>query len=214
MELLITFQWEIFIALEVLSMLALLLFGFVRYFLNKKKLSLLFIIAFLILLVLEALLAILIYQETKEISSFQMVVIIFVLYACTFGMTDFKKLDRWMRRKIGKWRNVELLTEKDYEVMERDKDPRFIARKYRWTSTLHLVVFVVVQTAFWMYGTADTEELLGYIRDFSWIEAGNFEESPYPNETIYFIGMIWGLVFIIDFIWSWSYTIFPAKSNK
>ena len=214
MELLITFQWEIFIALEVLSMFALLLFGFVRYFLNKKRLSLLFIIAFLILLVLEALLAILIYQETKEISAFQMVVIIFVLYACTFGMTDFKKLDRWMRRKIGKWRNVELLTEKDYEVMERDKDPRFIARKYRWTSTLHLVVFVVVQTAFWMYGTADTEELLGYIRDFSWIEAGNFEESPYPNETIYFIGMIWGLVFIIDFIWSWSYTIFPAKSNK
>ena len=129
-------------------------------------------------------------------------------------MTDFKKLDRWMRRKIGKWRNVELLTEKDYEVMERDKDPSFIARKYRWTSTLHLVVFVVVQTAFWMYGTADTEEMLGYIRDFSWIEAGNFEESPYPNETIYSIGMIWGLVFIIDFIWSWPYTIFPAKSNK
>ena len=214
MELLITFQWEIFIALEVLSMLALLLFGSVRYLLNKKTLSLLFIIAFLILLLLEALLAILIYQETKEISAFQMVVIIFVLYACTFGMTDFKKLDRWMRRKIGKWRNVELLTEKDYEVMERDKDPRFIARKYRWTSTLHLVVFVVVQTAFWMYGTADTEELLGYIRDFSWIEVGNFEESPYPNETIYSIGMIWGLVFIIDFIWSWSYTIFPAKSNK
>lgn len=214
MEFLITFQWEIFIVLEVLSMFALLLFGFVRYFLNKKRLSLLFIIAFLILLVLEALLAILIYQETKEISAFQMVVIIFVLYACTFGMTDFKKLDRWMRRKIGKWRDVELLTEKDYEIMERDKDSRFIARKYRWTSTLHLVVFVVVQTAFWMYGTADTEELLGYIRDFSWIEAGNFEESPYPNETFYFIGMIWGLVFIIDFIWSWSYTIFPAKSNK
>ena len=58
MEFLITFQWEIFIVLEVLSMLALLLFGFVRYLLNKKRLSLLFIIAFLILLILEALLAI------------------------------------------------------------------------------------------------------------------------------------------------------------
>ncbi len=214
MELMLKFQWEIFITAEVLSMVSLLLFGVVRYVMNKKKLSLLFIVAFLVFLALEALLAILIYRITGEISTFQIVITIFVIYACTFGVIDFKKLDRWMRKKVGDWRGEELLTEKDYQVIERSKDPKYVARKYRWSSTVHLVVFVVVQLVFWMYGTANLEELFGYIRDLSWIEAGTYEESPYPNEAIYSIGMLWGIVFIVDFIWSWSYTIFPSKPKK
>ncbi|MGY0694687.1 hypothetical protein ACW2QC_18220 [Virgibacillus sp. FSP13] len=211
MELILTYQWEIFITIELLSMAALLLFGIVRYFLNKKQLSILFILAFLVLIVLEALLALLIYQETGEISTFQIVIAIFVIYACTFGIFDFMKLDRWMRMRIGGWRGVELLKEKDYQIMERNKDPKYLAKKYRRTSIAHLLVFVVVQSIFWMYGTDSLEEAIRYIRDFSWIEAGTAAESPYPNETIYSIGMIWGIVFIVDFIWSWSYTIFPSK---
>lgn len=211
MEPIIAHQWEIFITIEVLSLVALLLFGVVRYLMNKKKVSRLFIVTFLALIALEALLAILIYRETGEISTFQIVIMIFVLYACTFGIVDFKKLDRWMRRKIGNWRGEELLTAKDYRIMERNNDPKYIAKKYRWTSTAHLVVFVVVQSVFWMYGTESLEEMVGYIRDLSWMEAGTFEESPYPNESLYSIGMLWGIVFAVDFIWSWSYTIFPSK---
>jgi len=214
MELIKTFQWEIFIAMEVLSILALLLFGFVRYVMNKRKLSLIFIVAFLGLLILEALLAILIYRKTGEISTFQIVIFIFVIYACTFGIADFKKLDRWMRKKIGGWRGEELLSEKDYEIMERNKDPKYLARKYRRTSMAHLAVFVGLQSVFWVYGTANMEELVGYLRDFSWIEAGTYEQSPYPNETIYSIGMLWGIIFVVDFIWSWSYTIFPSNPKE
>lgn|SRR5699024_895983 len=214
MELIKTFQWEIFVTMEVLSILALLLFGFVRYVMNKRKLSLIFIVAFLGLLILEALLAILIYRETGEISTFQIVIFIFVIYACTFGIADFKKLDRWMRKKIGGWRGEELLSEKDYEIMERNKDPKYLARKYRRTSMAHLAVFVGLQSVFWVYGTANMEELVGYLRDFSWIEAGTYEQSPYPNETIYSIGMLWGIIFVVDFIWSWSYTIFPSNPKE
>lgn len=213
MAFILDFQWEIFITIEILLLVSLLLFGFVRYFLSKKRLSMLFIIAFLVLLILEALLALVLYRMTGEISTFQIVIAVFVLYACTFGIFDFLRLDRWMRRKIGKWRGVELLTEKDYDVIARNKNPKYIAKKYRWSSTVHLVVFLVVQSIFWMYGTKDIEEMFSYIRDLSWIETGRFEDSPYPNETIYSIGMLWGLIFIIDFIWSWSYTIFPSKTN-
>ncbi|HEY4601487.1 MAG TPA: hypothetical protein VIG73_09500 [Cerasibacillus sp.] len=213
MAFILDFQWEIFITIEILLLVSLLLFGFVRYFLSKKRLSMLFIIAFLVLLMLEALLALVLYRMTGEISTFQIVIAVFVLYACTFGIFDFLKLDRWMRRKIGTWRGVELLTEKDYDVIARNKNPKYIAKKYRWSSTVHLVVFLVVQSIFWMYGTKDIEEMFSYIRDLSWIETGRFEDSPYPNETIYSIGMLWGLIFIIDFIWSWSYTIFPSKTN-
>ncbi|MBO1002809.1 hypothetical protein [Pseudogracilibacillus auburnensis] len=213
MEFLLKFQWEIFIIIEVLSVVSLLFFGIVRYLMNKKKLSFLFIGTFLMLLVLEALLAVVLYQETGEISTFQIVITIFVLYACTFGIADFKKLDRWMRKKIGGWRGEELLTDKDYQIIEQNKNPKYLARKYRWTSTAHLIVFVIVQFIFWKLGTANMEELVGYARDLSWMEAGTYENSPYPNETLYAIGMLWGIIFVVDFIWSWSYTIFPSKGK-
>ncbi|HLS08667.1 hypothetical protein [Lentibacillus sp.] len=135
MGLLNEYQWEIFITAEVLSMVALLLFGVVRYLLGRHKLSLSFLLAFLVLLGIEALLAILIYRETGEFSTFQIIITVFVIYACTFGIFDFMKLDRWMRKTIGRWRGVELLTAKDYRIMERNKDPKFIAKNIagvRW----------------------------------------------------------------------------------
>lgn len=211
---LISYQWETFISLEVLSIIALLLFGIVRYFLDKKRVSRLFIGAFLALLFLEAMLALLIYQVTGEISTFQIVIALFLVYACTFGVFDFLKLDRWMRDKIGSWRGIELLTEKDYRIIERNKDPKYLAKKYRRSSLIHLTLFVIVQSIFWMYGTKDFEELIGYLKDLSWIEEGTPEESPYPNEAVYAVGMIWGIVFIVDFIWSWSYTLSPSKPKE
>lgn len=213
MGLLLNYQWEIFIALEIISVLSLLIFGVIRYFFNKQKLSLLFLLLFIILLILEALLGLLIYQETGEISTFLIIISLFVIYACTFGIFDFMKLDRWMRHKIGGWRGIQLLTEKDIRIMDRQKDPKFTAKKYRRSSTVHLIVFVTVQAACWIYGTGATSELLYYLKDLSWIGTENVAETPYANDTIYGISMIWGLIFIIDFIWSWSYTVFPAKKE-
>nr|WP_040912300.1 hypothetical protein [Lentibacillus jeotgali] len=214
MELLIDYQWEIFVIAEVLSMAALLLFGIVRYLLNKHRLSRLFLLGFLILLGIEAVLAVLIYRDTGQLSTFQIIITIFVIYACTFGIFDFMKLDRWMRKTIGRWRGVDLLTAKDYRIMERNKDPKFIAKKYRWSSTAHLIVFVVVQGIFWTYGTDSFEEMLGYLTDFSWIESGTAADSPYANETVYGIGTVWGIVFAADFLYSWSYTVFPSSVRR
>nr|WP_253286645.1 hypothetical protein [Virgibacillus sp. MSJ-26] len=197
-----------------MSVIALLLFGIVRYFLDRKKVSRLFIGVFLGFLFLEAVLALIIYQSTGEISTFQIVIALFLIYACTFGVFDFLKLDRWMREKIGGWRGIELLTEKDYRIIERNKDPKYLAKKYRRSSLIHLTLFVIVQSIFWMYGTKDFEELIGYLKDLSWIEEGTPEESPYPNEAVYAVGMIWGIVFIVDFIWSWSYTLSPSKPKE
>ena len=209
----LTYQWEIFIVAEVLSWIFLLFFGIVRYFLNKHRLSSLFLIIFIILIAFEALFGWLIYQETGELSSFQIIITVFVVYACTFGISDFKKLDRWMRKHIGKWRNVQLLTETDIELMNKHKDSKYLAKKYRKTSSVHLLVFILVQTGFWIYGNEGIQSLLAYAKDLSWIGTENIAETPYANETLYTISMLWGLIFIVDFIWSWSYTFFPSKSR-
>lgn len=213
MDFLIQYQWEIFIAAEILSFACLIGFGVVRYLLDKRQLSSTFLLLFIVFLVIEAMLALLLYNKTGEIETFQIVVMIFLLYACTFGILDFKKLDRWMRMKIGKWRGVELLTPKDLEKMARQKDPRYIAKKYRMSSMIHLFVFVVIQAAFWIYGTSGLGQIIDYMQDLSWIGTENVAETPYANEVLYRVSLIWGIVFVVDFIWSWSYTFFPAKEK-
>jgi hypothetical protein len=207
------YQWEIFILAEILSLISLLLFGFFRYFLGRKHVSFIFIITFLVLLILEALLGLLIYTHTGEFSTFQIVITLFVIYACTFGIFDFLRLDRWMRRKIGKLRNVELLTEKDYAILERNKNPKYLAKKYRISASVHLLIFLLGQSFLWFIGTSDLTEMVSYLTDFSWIEAGTAANSPYANETMYAIGMLWGVIFIIDFIYSMSYTVFPSEKS-
>ncbi len=213
MNFLVENQWELFIFAEVLSLASLLLFGIVRYGFSKKRLSLNFLFLFLVLLILEGILALLIYRETGEISTFQIVIIIFIVYACTFGINDFKKLDRWMRKKIGNWRGIDLLTDQDRMIMKRQKDPTYIAKVNRYSAFTHLAIFVIVQGAFWHYGLGGLDQAIDYIADLSWIGTENYLETPYPNEFLYGISMVWGIVFIVDFVYSMSYTIFPSKKG-
>ncbi|MEN0641964.1 hypothetical protein MKY91_02160 [Alkalicoccobacillus gibsonii] len=211
MDLLLEYNWELFIAAEVLSVLALLLFGISRYWFIQGRTSYLFIGLFLLLLVLEALLGLYVYQQTGEISTFLIIITLFVLYACTFGIFDFIRLDRWMRSKIGKLRGVELLTDKDYRMIERTKDPKYKAKKYRLSSTTHLIVFFAGQYLLWSWGTSGLDEMISYASDLSWIEDGDFRNSPYQNDAMFAVGTIWGIVFVADFLYSWSYTLFPSS---
>ena len=206
-------QWELFIFAEVLSLASLLLFGIVRYGFSKKRLSLNFLFLFLVLLILEGILALLIYRETGEISTFQIVIIIFIVYACTFGINDFKKLDRWMRKKIGNWRGIDLLTDQDRMIMKRQKDPTNIAKVNRYSAFTHLAIFVIVQGAIWQDGLGGFDQAIDYIAGLSWSGTENYLETPYPNEFLYGISMVWGIVFIVDFVYSMSYTIFPSKKG-
>lgn len=211
MDIILAFSWELFIVAEVLSFTSILLFSIFRYFFSKPKFSFSFIFLFLILLVLEVLLGLYVYRETGEVSSFLIIITVFVIYACTFGIFDFIRFDRWMRKKIGRLRGVELLSEKDYEIMKQNSNPKYIAKKYRISSLIHLVLFVIGQTIFWSMGTDSIAEMKAYLMDFSWLDEGTANESPYPNDTILAVGVIWGIVFILDFIYSWSYTLFPSK---
>lgn len=160
---------------------------------------------------IEGALGLYVYRQTAEISTFQIVIIIFILYAFTLGICDFIKLDRWMRKKIGKLRGVELLTAKDYEIIEKNKNPKYIAKKYRISSYIHFILFITAQAVLWGMGTESLAEIKMYLSDFSWLGHGNAKESPYQNDAAFAIGVIWGIVFIADVINSWSYTLFPKN---
>ncbi|WP_078381863.1 hypothetical protein [Sutcliffiella halmapala] len=204
-------QVELFITMEVLSLVCLFLFCLTRYYFNLQKISILFISLFIGITAVEALFAWMLYSVTGEISTLQIIISIFVIYAVTFGIQDFKKFDRWMRKKIGDWKGIDLLTEKDKHLMVLQKDPSYVARRYRQWSIAHIVLFFTAQAIFISLGTDSVSEALSYMRDWSWFQEGTFENSPYSSETIYNIAKVWAIIFVVDTIYSWSYTVFPKK---
>lgn len=122
MSLLLTYRWETLILIEVLLLVCLVSFSVMRYFFDRSKQSMIFLSLFIFLLLVEGGLGFFIYLKTGELDTFQIVVFIFIVYACTFGIFDFMKLDRWMRKVIGSWRGVSLLTEKDRKFYEQQQD--------------------------------------------------------------------------------------------
>ncbi|MBM7630923.1 hypothetical protein [Geomicrobium sediminis] len=211
---LLNYQWEAFIVAEILSWISLLAFGLLRYFFQRKATSRLFLVLFVAMTAFQALLAWVVYRETGEISTFTIIITIFVLYACTFGINDFRKLDRWMRMKIGNFRGQDLLTEHDHEAMRKQSNPRYVALKDITITALHVLIFLGVQLYFWSQGPITVAEWGEALGNFSeWFSSGDYEDSPYANETALAISSVWMIVVAIDVIYSASH-LFSIGSKK
>lgn len=206
-----TYQWEVFIFLEIVSWIFLLLFLLLRYAFDRVKIGQIFLLLFLLFIIFEGILAFINYRQTGEIETFQIVVFIFIIYACTFGISDFKKLDRYIKQTVGKWRKVDLLTEKDRAIMEKQQNPKYIARRYRLWWYGHTTAFIIANIVFWqLYGDKATE-FLSYIEDWSWFEEETIHHAPYKHEMVMNIVRLWLVIYVIDTIIAWSYTFFPSK---
>ncbi|MFJ8631606.1 MFS transporter [Streptomyces sp. NPDC093568] len=79
--------------------------------------------------------------------------------------------------------------------------PKEHARKERRDWLFHTVVFAVAQLGLWAL-------------DANWL-AYRIQDEPIPDErgVLMWIGRIWLTIWIIDTLWSWSYTVFPRQKK-
>lgn len=102
MEFVSTYLWELFIAVEVVFWLSIALFIILGYLLGWKKISIWILPLFIASIIADLFLGWIDYKQTGEFSIFQLIVLIFVVYAITSGYTDFRRLDVWIQQKIAK----------------------------------------------------------------------------------------------------------------
>lgn len=213
MQLLLDNHWAIFITLEVSSLLFLFLFVVVRYLFTNIRVSYAFLGLFIAAIILEALLAFVVYKHTGEFTTFQIVIVIFIVYAGTFGISDFKKMDRYVKDKIGKWKGIDLLTDKERQIMAYLKDPKVIAKRARLWFYLHTIVFAIAIIMFWQYYGNEQYSFYYFLTNLDWYKDELIEPQPFTNELITNIVQIWSLIYLIDTIVNWSYTIFPSEKK-
>src|SRR5690625_5267402 len=203
----------IFISLEIAALIFIFLFMGARYFFACHKGSHIFLSLFLFMMVLEGILAFLVYKVTGEINTFQIVVVIFLVYAVTFGVSDFKKLDYTARVKIGKWRNVDLVSDEEMERMRKLKHPKVVARKSRIWFYTHTIILISVLIYLW-YSYGSTEHHWVYfIQNWGWFDDENLSQ-PFTSDMVNQVIRLWLIIYVIDTIVNWSYTFFPDKEKK
>lgn len=213
MHFLVEHDWAIFIGLEVCALIFILAFMGTRYLLSRRPLSNVLLGLFLLMMVLEGILAFVVYQATGEISTFQIVVVLFLLYAVTFGVHDFKRLDFSARMKIGKWRKTSLVTEEEVEHMRMLKHPKVVAKKSRMWFYAHTVVFGGALIYMWYaYGSSEYNWLY-FVQNWDWF-GDEYLPQPFTSELLLQVVRLWLIIYIVDSIINWSYTFFPNKAKE
>src|SRR5699024_853880 len=129
----------LFISLEISSLIFIFAFMGARYFFAYHKVIIIFLSLLLLMMIVEGILDFLVYKVTGEINTFQIVVVIFLVYAATFGIYDFKKLDYTARVKIGKWSNVQLVSDDEVKKMRKLKHQKVVARKSQFWFYIHTI---------------------------------------------------------------------------
>lgn len=205
-------QFSLFIGAEVLSFLCILLFFIIRYAFQRIKLSMLFLYLFIISLMFEMIVAGVVYKQTGDYSTLQIIVFIFVFYAGSFGIYHFKKLDIYIKQKMEKWTGISYLTRIDMKRIALEKNPNLFAKKTRTVWYLHFIFFLAIHSIIWLFSSVEGVSFTEFFTELSWLANRDVGNSPIKEEILITISSIWIIVLKIDTVISWSYTFFP-KDN-
>lgn len=203
------FKWLFLIIGEVVFWVSISGFFILRYIYNQEKSSKYFILIWLLSDLWLLVIGILDYRNTGEFDTFQIIIIIFLLYAFTFGKNDIKKLDRWIRRAIKKWKGIPL--------DESDVGENLYGMAYAFNQgkefALHAILFVVAIMVFSFFADIRNVDEI-FSTDFGDSLGRLIENGLFQHAVLGKVTGIWLLIFIIDAIITISYFIFPKKKKS
>ncbi len=208
-----SFLWELLIVTEIIFWLLIGLFLLFRYVLGWKQFTKWMIPIFILTIVIDIYLGWVDYKMTGEFSIFQFIIIIFVVYALTSGLSDFRRLDAYIQRKVAKWKGQ---PEPEQSAKLPAKYGREHARHERNGWFMHIAMFVLAQVAFFLlFGLREGVALSQFIDpDFYRSWWGDASLGAYRDITLNQLVQVWFVVLVVDGIISLSYTFSPRKEKK
>lgn len=203
-ELLVEYKWFFLIGAEVVFWVCAAAFFVARYWFEMGRLGSLF----LALIVAEEVLANLFilglgaldYRRAGEITGYQVVTVAFILYALTLGRHDARRLDAYLKRKVAQWKGRDASGTATPSSEPAQPTPREKARQYRREWYKHLALFVAGQTILLFIGESWPAALVG-------------GEAPAEPTGLMAASRVWMIIFVVDTVWSLSYTVWPAKEK-
>ncbi|WP_332697358.1 hypothetical protein [Halalkalibacter lacteus] len=183
--------WVLFILSEGLTWLATLLFLVSRYRFRLDLLSQWCLIIIILCTIFQALLAGINYYLTGKVSFFQVIIILFILYASTLGSSDFKRLDYYIQQKTKKYRGLIDTTVK--------KDDILAYVKYRQQLFfIHTTAIFIIHFVWFAIDFNTSNGLSGYRLFFlnEWFQHPH--QGFFNNLTFNIISYLWSIIYIFD----------------
>ena len=208
MDFILDNKWFFLITAEIIFWICAIAFLLLRYWFKLERLSMFIFFIFIVNDLWIAFLAFMDYRRTGEFSVFQIVILIIIVYALTFGKSDFMKLDLFIKRQVAKIRG-ETIPASEMPVQRYGLDLAL----YEWKQFAgHLFIFALLHIVFaFAFGLADQFNTL-QIEQWLNIIKNDDNGLPFNNEGINSVTKIWFIVLIVDFGITLSYSVFPKKS--
>lgn len=203
-DLLVDHKWFLLMGAEVVFWVCAAAFFLTRYWFEMGRLGNLF----LVMIVAEEVLANLFilglgaldYRQAGKITGYQVAIVAFVLYALTLGRHDARRLDAFLKGKVAQWKGRDVPTTVSASSEPAHSTPHDKATRYRREWYEHLALFVAGQTILLVIGE-------------SWPAALVSEGVPSEPDGLMTASRVWTVVFLVDTVWSLSYTVWPAKEK-
>ncbi|MFD1706879.1 hypothetical protein ACFSCZ_09065 [Siminovitchia sediminis] len=208
-EWILQYKWLFLILGEIIFWVSLLGFFVIRYAFGREQLSKYFILVWIFSDVWLLVLGILDYRHTGTFDTFQVVILIFLFYALTFGRNDMKNLDRWVKRKIKKVKGEPLHEDQNsmklYGMAYAIKQGKDLMKHVLMFAAVMIVMsfFVDFRGFSHLAGDKNLGDMLG-----STIENGWFADPVLGKIT-----GVWTLILIIDTVITVSYFVFPRRAS-
>lgn len=205
-------KWLFLIIAEVVFWVSIITFLTLRYWFGFKKLSFLFFLLFIVNDLWIATMGFMDYLKTGEFTSYQVVILIILVYALTYGKTDMKRLDIFIKKKVAAWRGESIQGFQSLSIPYGKEHARIERKQF----LLHLLFFIIVHLALLvLFGASESiKEISGFQELLNiWFNQEN-SVFPFNNFGANNLSRIWVIILVIDGVTSFSYTLFPRVEQK
>lgn len=211
-DLLAQHKWFLLVGAEIVFWVLAGSFLVLRYLLGLRRAGAAVLGLMVLNELLVAALGLLDYRRTGEFAGYQIVVLAFIVYALTFGKEDFRQLDERIERMVLTWKGQ---AQPAPTPASRTARPALSGaehyRKERRGWYVHLAIFVVGQTVFLAMGESWPATILTGELPPSALNTGKW--SGAETSTLTLASRVWCVVIVVDFVWSFSYTLFPRRTK-
>ncbi|WP_159885767.1 hypothetical protein [Paenibacillus puerhi] len=205
LEFLTHHRWNFLILAEAVFWISLLIAITMRYWFDKPKAALAAIMLTLINELWILFLAILDLKQTGQLSVFQIVIVILIVYTLVLGKRDLKKVDRFIHRKVARFKGREVpehLQEVKYGMAKAKEELKGFG--------LHVLLFLSVHAVFYLLLYFVNRELHP-VPPGAWVPW--LKEQFHQHQTLVQVNKIWSVLLVLDAVISFSYLLFPKKES-
>lgn len=196
-------QWLLFFASEGLTWILAVLFLASRYFFSLNRFSLWCLVFVILGNAFQFFLASIDYYFAGKVSFFQIVIILFVIYASTLGSSDFQRLDKYIKEKVMTWKknrgHVRGSITQIFHVEEKE-DIRAPRKYKKQLFFIHITTFIVIHFLWFIIDINESNDIaVNHLFLFiEWIEYPHrgFFNNPFFNIMSY----VWSIIFFFDLV--------------